>query len=97
MEYFNNFDWLKIKGQYVSLRVRKDWEIPARISLNKRDVYAAFNIDENYEYDPYVEFTERGAEKVIQNRSRIKKNNITRSNRVMGGKRKKQTRKKQRY
>ena len=44
-----------------------------------------------------MEFTERGAEKVIQNKSSIEKKNITRSNRVMGGNRKKKTRKKQRY
>jgi len=96
MEYFNKFDWRKMKGQYVSARVSKDWDIPSRISLNKRDIYAAFNIDKNYEYNPYVEFTERGNQKIIQNRSSIKKNNITRSNRVIGGSRKK-TRKKQRY
>ena len=89
VEYFNQFDWLKMKGQYASVRVTKDWDIPSRITLNKRDIYAAFNIQENYEYNPYVEFTELGLQKIIQNKSKLTKNQLNSSRKVTGGRRRK--------
>ena len=92
MAYFNQFDWRVMKGQYVSVRVTKDWDIPSRIGITKRDIYAAFNNEENY--NPYVEFTERGSREVIQNKSKLTKNQLNSSRKVAGGRRKRRTRKK---
>ena len=93
--YFNQFDWRTMKGQYVSSRVPKDWDIPSRITLNKRDIYAAYNNEESY--NPYVEFTEFGWQKIIQNKSELTKNRLNSSRKVAGGRRKRRTRKRYKY